>query len=225
LLLWLAGAVPASGAVNEPQPPAEAVAAPQVVIEQKTLADQTPYAVAYRATHGDCTVSWVAYDNEPGVIKYEADCPAPLGEQLPLLNAIGSTYLSHNRNPPAFHVLSWGRLAPDDARASREMSFRLAVAAFHSPDWDKVRGKPNSGDIDLFARDLATQARIYPELTELFTGLNRSVALTHVEKVLVLKAKKLPFFAELKKLGVKGSDRLPFDFMAWFSIMPGDSLP
>lgn len=219
-LLCLAGVVPAAGGVPEPQPPAVAADAPRVVIETKTHADQTPYAVIYRAAHNDCTVSWIAYANEPDVVKYDADCPAPLNEQLPLLNAVGSTYLSQDRNAPAFHVFSWGRLAPDDVRASREMALRLAVAAFHSPDWDKARGKPKSGDINLFARDLANQAKIYPELTELFAGFHRSVVLTHVEKVLVLKAKKLPFFAELKTLGVKGSDRLPFDFMAWFSIMP-----
>lgn len=216
----LAGAVPAMGTVSEPQPPAETVAPARVVIEQKTHADQTPYAVSYRAPRGDCAVSWIAYLNEPGVVKYESDCPASLAEQLPLLNDICATYLGQDRNAPAFRVLFWGRLAPDDARVSREMSLRLALAAFRSPDWDKTRGKPKTGDINLFARDLANQAGIYPELTALFTGFHRRVVLTHVEKVLVLKAKKLPFFAELEKLGVKKSDRLPFDFMAWFSIMP-----
>jgi hypothetical protein len=219
-LLCLGGTVPAAGAVNEPQPPAGETNPIQVIIEAQTHADQTPYAVSYRAARAGCTISWIAYANEPGVVKYDAVCPATLGEQLPLLNAIGSTYLSKDRNASAFHVLFWGRLAPDDTGASREMSQRLAVAAFHSAEWDRASGKPKTGDINLFARTLANQAKIYPELTELFTGLHRSVVLTHVEKVLVLKAKKLPFFDELKKLGVKGSDRLPFDFMAWFSIMP-----
>jgi hypothetical protein len=220
VLFCLAGAVPVAGEVHGPQPPAIAAEAPRVAIEQLTHEDQTPYAVIYRAGRGDCSVSWIAYQNEPGVVKYDAVCPAPLAEQLPLLNAIGVTYLSQDRNAPAFHVLFWGRLAPDDVRASREMSLRLALAAFRSADWDKARGKPKAGDINLFARDLANQAGIYPELTELFKTLHRSVALTHVEKVLVVKAKKLPLFPELKQLGVKGSDRLPFDFMAWFSILP-----
>jgi hypothetical protein len=219
-LFCLGGAAAAAGAVNEPPSPVGTVDSVQVVIEQQAHANQTPYAVIYRAARLDCFVSWIAYLNEPGVVKYDAECPAPLSEQLPLLKAVGATYLSQDRNASAFHVLFWGRLAPDDARASREMSLRLAIAAFHSAGWDKALGKPKSGDINLFARDLANQARIYPELTELFAGLHRSVVLTNVEKVLVLKAKKLPFFAELKKLGVKGSDRLPFDFMAWFSVMP-----
>lgn len=220
VLFCLAGAVPVAGQVAGPQPAAIATDIPRVVIEQRTHEDQTPYAVIYRAGRGDCSVSWIAYRNEPGVVKYDADCPASLAEQLPLLNAIGATYLSQDRDAAAFHVLFWGRLAPDDVRASREMALRLALAAFRSDGWDKSRGKPKAGDINQFVRDLANQARIYPELTELFTGLQRSVVLTHVEKVLVVKAKKLPFFQELEKQGVKKSDRLPFDCMAWFSIMP-----
>jgi hypothetical protein len=98
------------------------------------------------------------------------------------------------------------------------MSFRLAVAAFASSGWDKIRGRPTQGDINRFTRDLANQARIYPELQELFAGFPRRVTLSHVEKVLVLKAGQLPFFDQLKKLGVKAADRLPFDCMAWFAV-------
>jgi hypothetical protein len=41
-----------------------------------------------------------------------------------------------------------------------------------------------------------------------------------VEKVRVLEAEKLPFYARLKQKGVTPADRLPFDSMAWFSISP-----
>jgi hypothetical protein len=191
-----------------------------VAIEPQALEGGVPYATEYRASRGDCAISWIAYDNEPGIVKYQPDCPAPLAQQLPLLHDICSTFLRRDRNAAAFRTLSWGRLAPDSVRASREMSLRLALAAFRSSGWDKVRGRPVHGNINRYTRDLANQEPIYPELRQLFVGFQRSVTLSHVEKVLVLKAGQLPFFSQLEELGVKPSDRLPFDFMAWFAITP-----
>lgn len=191
-----------------------------VTIEHQTFGGATPYTTTYRTAHGDCSIAWIAFNNEPGVVKYQTDCPTPLAEQLPVLRSLCSTFLSQDPNAAVFRTLFWGRLAPDSMTVSREMSLRLASAAFSSPGWDKVRGRPIQGDINRFARDLATRARIYPELSELFAGFHRSVTLSHVEKVLVLKAGQLPFFPQLAKLGVKAGDRLPFDCMAWFSVSP-----
>jgi hypothetical protein len=189
-----------------------------VAIEAQTYDDGTLYANRYRASLNDCSITWIAYNNEPGVVKYQPDCPAPLMEQMPLMSAICASFLANDLNASAFRTLFWGRLAPDSATVSHEMSFRLAAAAFASSDWDKVRGRPTQGNINRFTRDLANQARIYPELEELFSGFHRTVTLRTVEKVLVQKAGQLPFFDQLKNLGVKADDLLPFDGMAWFSI-------
>jgi len=67
-------------------------------------------------------------------------------------------------------------------------------------------------------KDFANRADIYPELKELFKFFHKSIKFSCAEKVLVLKAEKLPFFDELKQHGIKASDRLPFDCMTWFSI-------
>jgi hypothetical protein len=218
LFSGVCSATPAAGEMNGSQPPAGTADPSRVTVEVQTHDGETLYATRYRAARGDCSITWIAYNNEPGVVKYEAVCPATLEEQLPLMNGICATFLGRDRNAPSFRTLFWGRLAPDSVTASREMSFRLAVAAFRSAEWDRGRGQPQHGDINRFTRDLANQARIYPELQELFSGFHRTVTLSHAEKVLVMKAERLPFFDRLKKLGVKAGDRLPFDCMAWFAV-------
>jgi len=189
-----------------------------VVIEHQTSDGVTPYSTTYRASHDNCTITWVAYNCEPGVVKYERDCPAPLTRQLPLLRSLCAAFLSQDLHASAFHTLFWGRLAPDSTEASREMSFRFAAAAFSSEEWDKRRGQPKRGDINRFTRDLANQARIYPELQELFTDFHLTVTLSHVEKVLVKRADQLPCYPQLIPLGAKAADLLPFDCMAWFAV-------
>lgn len=189
-----------------------------VAIEPQTHTDGTWYATRYHAAQQDCAVAWIAYYNEPGVVKYVSDCSAPLAEQLPLLSAICSTFLANDRNAGTFRTLFWGRLAPDSKAVSREMSLRLAAAAFASAGWDKARGRPQQGDINGFVRDLANQALIYPELTALFAPFHLTVLLRTVEKVLVAPAGELPFYPELQKIGVRPADRLPFDGMAWFVV-------
>lgn len=208
-------ATPAIAATADSAPLAGEV---EVAVETQTFDGASPYATHYRAAHDGCTVTWIAYRNEPGVVKYAADCQAPLAAQLPLLRAVYAAYLDQDPGAPAFRTLFWGRLAPDGPASSREMSFRLAAAAFASPGWDKVRGKPKQGDINRFARDLSNQAGIYPELQELFAGFQRTVTLGTVEKVLVVPAGDLPFFPELRKRGVKAADRLLYDGMAWFAL-------
>jgi hypothetical protein len=189
-----------------------------VVIEHQTSDGVTLYSTTYRAAHDNCTITWIAYNYEPGVVKYKRDCPAPLAQQLPLLHSICATFLSQDRHAAAFHTLFWGRLAPDSTASSREMSFRVAAAAFRSEEWDKRRGQPKHGDINRFTRDLANQARIYPELQELFTDFHLTVTLSHVEKVLVERADQLSCYPQLVLLGAKAADLLPFDCMAWFAV-------
>lgn len=190
----------------------------EVAIEHQTFDGAAPYSTSYRAVQDDCTVTWISYYNEPGVVKYQPACPAPLARQLPLLTGICSAFLSRDPNAAAFRTLFWGRLAPDSTPASLEMSFRLATAAVRSNEWDRKRGRPKGGDLNGFARDLANRAMIYPEVKDLFAGFHLTATLSHVEKVLVLEAGRLPFFPELAKAGVGPADLLPFDFMAWFAV-------
>jgi len=185
-----------------------------VIIEHSEHDNATIYSI----TSKDCTIKWIARNSEIGVIKHWSECAAPLAEQMPLLAKICTEFFSKDKNAQAFRTLYWGRLEPDTPNGSRELSLRLALAAYKSPGWNVKRGKPKNGDINGFVKDLANRENIYPELKELFERFHKSIKFSCAEKVLVQKAGELPFFEQLKQQGVKAADKLPFDCMTWFSI-------
>ena len=127
-------------------------------------------------------------------------------------------FFSRDPHAGSLRTLFWGRLEPDNATGPHELSFRMALAAYQSPGWDKNRGRARNGDNNGFVKDLANRAMIYPELKALFTRFHRSVYFSCAEKVLVVRASKLPFYDQLKRHGVKATDKLPFDCMAWFAV-------
>jgi len=188
---------------------------PAVIVEQSLQWNATIYRIAY----GDCTVEWIARDTEAGVIKYQPRCALPLSGQLPLLKKICAEFLKSDKHAQSFRTLFWGRLSPDGINAGmQEMSFRLALAAYKSADWNAKNGTPRHGDINGFVKALANRELIYPELKELFGGFNRRVTFSCAEKVLVVEAGKLAYYDKLKQYGVTATDKLPFDCMAWFSV-------
>jgi hypothetical protein len=189
---------------------------PGVAVEISSRYDATIYSI----TEIDCTITWAAYTTElnKGVVKHAARCPATLSQQLPSLTRILEEFLGKDRNAPSLHTLFWGGLVPETGSASLEMPLRLALAAYRSPGWDVKRGRPTSGDMNRFVKDLANREPIYPELRALFKRFHRSISIASVEKVRVLEAGKLPFSDELKKQGVQAADKLPFDCMVWFAL-------
>ena len=144
-------------------------------------------------------------------------CVLSWQRQLSLFEKGLTRMLEDEKQASAFRALSWGRLAPDE-RVPYEMSYRLALAAFESPLWDKKRGRAKTGHENNCVVELANKEDIYRELKVIFTTLNRSVRFSSAEKVLVMEAGKLPFFDALKMHGVQAKDRLPFDCQAWFSV-------
>jgi hypothetical protein len=188
---------------------------PPVIVRYSDPGNETIYSISSE----NCTIDWIARDSEIGVVLHRQRCMASLSQQLPLLKQIYTKFLKSEKNAPEFRTLFWGRLAPDGSSpASLELSQRLARAAHDSPDWDVKRGRPKKEDINGFVKDLANRRMIYPELKELFEGFHKRIALCCVEKVLVQEARKLPFFDQLKPLGIQASEKLPFDCMTWFSI-------
>jgi hypothetical protein len=175
-------------------------------------------ATIYNISSAGCTIQWIARNSEIGVIKHWSRCTASLSEQLPLWEKICAEFFSKDKNAQAFRTLFWGRLEPETQNGSRELSLRLAVAAYQSPGWDVKRGKPKSGDMNGFIRNIANKKMIYPELQEMFGRFQRSIVFSNAEKVLVIEAAKLPFYEQLKRQGIKAADRLPFDCVAWFAV-------
>jgi len=185
-----------------------------MVVKHDISDNETVYSISSK----DCTIKLIARNSEIGVIKQWSQCTALLADQIPLLTKIYAEFFSKDKNAQIFRTLFWGRLELDNPNVLRELSLRLALASHKSPGWDGKRGRPKNGDINGFVKELANRAMIYPELKELFEGFHKRIQFSCAEKVLVLKAEKLPFFDQLKRQGVKGSDRLPFDCMAWFSV-------
>jgi len=207
LAAWLSLASTAGAAGQEAAP---------VIVEFNELDNATHY----RTSRGDCTVTWIAYHKklDEGVVKHRSQCPEPLSFQLPLLTAICEAFLNRDRHVRVFRTLFWGGLVPESGPNSLEMPLRLALAAYKSPGWDAKNGRPKKGDINGYVKDLANKVPIYPELKELFRGFHRDITLSAVEKVRVLEARKLPFYEQLRKQGIRARDKLPFDCMAWFSV-------
>jgi len=181
----------------------------EVIIERSTDDNATTYYIS----HKDCRIEWIARDAEVGVVKLWSQCALPLSEQMLLITRIYTEFLRTDKNARALHMLFLGEIDPDTATGPRDMSIRLALAAHKSPEWDAQRGEARNGDINGFVKDLANREMIYPELKELFGRVHQSIKVSCVEKVLVQRAEILPYFDQLKKRGVKASDKLPFDCM------------
>jgi len=216
--LLICSAVAIAHAGQDLSPPDPEYDATPVTIEYSVLEKATNYT----ASSGVCSITWIAYNGGPnqGIIKHSPRCAAPMALQVSLLTKICTALFIHDKDAGAYRTLFWGGLAAERKPASQELPLRLALAAYRSPGWDVRKGKPRNRDINGFIKELANGVPIYPELQELFRPFNRQITLATVEKVRVLEAEKLPFYSRLEQQGVKATDRLPFDCMAWFSLSP-----
>jgi len=173
----------------------------------------------YRITNGECSLSWVLRDAEvdQGVALYRPNCSLPLKNQVPLIFELLKAVVQSGTLPQAEWILYWGRLTPSNGRCF-ELSQRLMLAAHQSKDWDVKRGKPRQGHENVFVRHIAEQAGIYQELKEIFQAQGFVLLVSNVEKVLILKAKDSPCYANLKSRGVGPEEKLPFDCQLWFRV-------
>jgi hypothetical protein len=189
----------------------------EVTVEHRPDLGETRYSIAAEA----CRIWWTVYATElnRGVIHQRAACGLPLAEQVPLISKLLHRVIESDAEAARFRTLSWGRLYPDPPRDST-LAARLALAAKRSAQWDPVRGVSKTGDVNGFIRQLAQEASIYEELRPLFRASGLEIRLAAVEKVLVLPAGRLDFFATLRAAGVQTRDKVPFDCIAWFSITP-----
>lgn len=181
--------------------------------------DGVLHAKTYTVSTGRCRVSWEVMTSEPnvGVIRHRSTCNSEWPAQMEAVAAIAAGVFGAEPGAAVPATLSWGRLSPDGA-IDPPMSIRLALAAARSPSWNRSTGGPESGDINRFTRALCNEASIYPELRDSLGKLGLAVAVSSVEKVLVVKAGTLSYFEELRRHGVRAGDRLPYDCQAWFRI-------
>lgn len=178
-----------------------------------------PLGAAYTASRDECRIVWiVAYEGtNAGVILHRPDCQRPPAEQAPLLGRILDAIAAEPGRLRAIRTLHWGRLFPDGA-IDGTLSIRVALTARRSPEWDARAGRPRSGDVNGFIRGLANESRFAPEIEAVFEARGLAIAVASVEKVLIARARELPFFDALAREGVKPDDRVPWDGQIWFSV-------
>ncbi len=188
----------------------------EVLVSKKPEYSETVYSLS----EGNCEMHLTVYGSElkKGVVHARSKCSMSLERQIALFKKILEKILEDEEQAQAFHTLFWGRLEPDVSHGTREMSFRLALAAHKSPLWDKKRGQSKKGHENYLVVELANKADIYRELKQVLAAFGRLVRFSSAEKVLIVEAEKLPFFEALKKHGVQAKDRLPFDCLTWFSV-------
>lgn len=194
-----------------------------VLVESDPGHQQTTYSIA----KGTCRIHWVVFTSgiNLGVVLHRSDCTLPLPEQIPLISRVLGKVLENASSVGVFRTLFWGRLYPD-GRPDPELAMRLAVAAKRSALWDAARGLPKTTEnLNTFIRKLANEASIYAELREAFRKAGLDLQVVAVEKVLVLRAKALPFFERLPKSEIRPTDRLPYDCMTWLSVKKAGPQP
>jgi hypothetical protein len=98
------------------------------------------------------------------------------------------------------------------------LAVRLALAAKRSRLWDVSRGRARGENENNLVRKLLNDAPLYAELREMFRARGLEIQVSGVEKVLVARAGRLPFFSQFPKGEMKATDRVPYDCMTWFSI-------
>ncbi len=188
----------------------------KVSIRRKEHLSETVYLLG----DASCEVNLTVHRSElnRGIVHVRSKCALSWERQLFLFNKVLRKVLEDNKQADAFHTLFWGRLVPDPPEGPQQMSYRLALAAFQSPLWDKKLGQAKKGHENECVAELANGADIYRELRPIFAAFDRQIRFSSAEKVLIAEAENLPFFDALKKHGIQAKDRLPFDCLAWFSV-------
>ena len=220
-ILLAAGALAACSIGPPPEAPRESAARgmrqDDVVVERSAEYRETNYTIAA----GECRIVWTVFGTESNrrVIRHRAGCGLPLREQAPMIGRLLRRVMSSEVGAAELRTLDWGRLYPDGVK-DETLAVRLAIAAKRSEEWDTVKGVPRNGDMNGWARKVANAALIYRELLPVFLEAGMEIQISAVEKVLVDQAGQLPFYEELRLNGVRADDRVPFDFQAWFSVLP-----
>ena len=188
----------------------------KVLIRYKEQLSETVYFLG----DASCEVNLTVYRSESnrGIVHVRSKCAGSWERKLFLFEKVLRKVLEDDKQADAFHTLFWGRLVPDPPEGPQELSYRLALAAFQSPLWDKKLGQAKKRHENGCVAELANRADIYRELRPIFAAFDRHIRFSSAEKVLITEAQKLPFFDALKNHGVQAEDRLPFDCLAWFSV-------
>ena len=199
---------------------AAAIGSPVFAQEAQVRVEPRPerQEVVYRIAEGKCDIQWTVYQSEinRGVIQHRGTCELPMREQSPLIRKLLESTMKDPETAKSFHTLSVGLV-----NAFPGLSARLATLGRESSGWDLRAGRPKSGTINGFVRDLARQGRFFAEWQDAFKVFQRQIEVAHVEEVAVAPAGELPFFGQLKGQGIRHRDRVPYNCDVWLKVNAG----
>ena len=176
------------------------------------------HETAYRASEGNnCTLSWTLArtDANRKVAQLRAECALPLERVLSLsdqiLDMIEKTEAERFR---ALDTLFIGGLS-----GLPEMRSRLVLLAVGSGEWDSVRGRPRSGDMDALIQKRVEGSGFLRGWDEMFRRHSVRIEFRGVEDVRIEKAGSLPFFDELRRHGIGANYRVPSTCLLWIRLI------
>ncbi len=129
----------------------------------------------------------------------------------PLLRAALQTAIPDPQKMPAFTFSFRLVMYP-------EMSYRLALQALASKNWDRQHGRARSAFTNSFIMNLATNNNTYPELTGLFAAMGYRTELVTLATVRAAQVRELPYRGELQAEGVAPQVWVPYDAILSFKI-------
>jgi hypothetical protein len=98
---------------------------------------------------------------------------------------------------------------------------RLAIAAARSANWDQRRGRPTSGNANVFVANVAKDpVAFFPEAVALLSSIHLRPELRSVEKVAIGTPAETPFRERLEAAGVPEHAKVPYDCIVVFHLVP-----
>ena len=188
----------------------------KVIITPDIEYKQTAYK-AFASDNKEISLTTFQTEINKHILRIRSKSNASLNEQVNIVSVILGKILEKEKNNE-FKTLFIGRLINAFGKQNTQMSERLALGAYESELWDNTKGRPHTGHENYVLQSLSNKIHIFPELSQIFFKLGFSIQVSGIEKVLINRAKKLPFAESLKNQGVKPSARLPYDCLTWFSI-------
>ena len=196
---------------SSPNAPGAPLGLPAVTLEQ-----HSPDWFDFHARHGELRARLAMHFKERTLSFYPERLPRARGlewpmfaDMAPLLLACLQAAVPDAERMPSFSFCIRLVMYP-------EMSYRVALHAVASKQWDAAHGRGKGGFTNGLVIKVAKDNDTYPELRALFASRGYRIELVSLEKVLTGRVRELPYRDELTGRGVAPQSLVPYDAILWF---------
>jgi len=167
--------------------------------------------VKYVGSKSSCKIIWrLAKDHSD--LSLQSICRASLKKQFPII----FTVLAKLEESEKYS------LRENSYKVSlccfKEMSRRIPLAAYHSPEWDKRRGVAKNLDPNKTLVQLMNEKGLYPEFKYLFEKFGFTLKVVKTAKMSYQPASTVAYFDWLSERGVDKGSILPVDPVVFWQI-------